>query len=501
MSASNSFFGRRFQAETNSFRYCWRHAFPDNNRRFSQDKEACLRDLSHHRGTAIFRGMKLTRIAGIMALACSVSVASAGLNVGLKTVATGLTAPTLLIPYNKSQMLLGEQTGKLSLITTAGKITPFGDIKPVLCAVKSGFDERGLIGLALHPKFNQNKKLYIYYSAPLRSGGPKNWDHTSHVSEFKVAGDKLDLKSERILMRIDQPYFNHDGGRIAFGPDGMLYIGSGDGGHKNDINKPARRDRKTKKILAPELKARGPRGNGQDLSVLLGKILRIDVDAKSAGKQYGIPQSNPFVGRKGAQPEIWAYGIRNPWSLTFDTGGKNELFVGDVGQSRWEEVNIIRKGGNYGWNLREGNEWFNPKQERTPLDKPYTGGKPGKFIGPAVAYENMGAFGEKGKGRSITGGYVYRGTAIPALKGKYVFGDWSRNVAPNLGILYVATRAKGGKWSYDALGINAKGETNLGAFLWAFGSDANGELYIMTNPKNTVSSDGKGMIQKLVPLK
>lgn len=445
--------------------------------------------------------MKLTRIAGLMALVCSVSVASAELKVGLKTIASGLTAPTVLIPYNKNQMLLGEQIGKLSLVAKNGKLKPLGDIKPLLCAVKSGFDERGLIGVALHPQFQKNKKLYIYYSAPIREGAPKYWDHTSHVSEFKVNKNKLDLKSERVLLKIDQPYFNHDGGRIAFGPDGKLYIASGDGGHKNDTNKGAVRDRKTKKITIPAFEARGPRGNGQDLGTLLGKILRIDVDSKSNGNEYGIPKDNPFVGQKGAKPEIWAYGIRNPWSLTFDRGGKKELFVGDVGQSRWEEVNVITKGGNYGWNLREGSEWFNPKQERTPLDKPYTGEKPGKFVDPIVAYENMGAFGPKGKGRSITGGYVYRGKAVASLSGKYVFGDWSRNAGPGkLGIMYVATRGKSGKWTYEPLGIGAEGNPNMNAFLWAFGTDSAGELYIMTNPKNTVASDGKGMIQKLVPV-
>ena len=444
--------------------------------------------------------MKLTRLAGVLALACSVSVASAGLKVGLKKIADGLTAPTVLIPYGKNQMLLGEQPGKLSLVNKkSGKIKAFGDIKPLLCAVKTGFDERGLIGIALHPQFRKNKQLYIYYSAPLRKGGPEHWDHTSHVSVFKVNKNQLDLESERVLLKIDQPYFNHDGGRIAFGPDGMLYIASGDGGHKNDINRPERKDRKSGKIINHYIEARGPKGNGQDLSNLLGKILRIDVDKKSGGKEYGIPKDNPFVGKKGASPEIWAYGIRNPWSLTFDTGGKHELFVGDVGQSRWEEVNIIKRGGNYGWNLREGHEWFNPKAERTPLDKPYTGEKPGKYAEPIIVYENMGAFGPKGKGRSITGGYVYRGKAIPSLAGKYVFGDWSRNLGPKLGILYVGTKTESG-WTYEGLGIGADGDTNLKAFLWAFGSDADGELYVMSNPKNTVASQGKGMIQKIVPL-
>jgi glucose/arabinose dehydrogenase len=450
---------------------------------------------------SIFRAMKLTRLLGLCTLVASIAATEAEIKVGLQKVVDGLTAPIILIPFNKNQMLLGEQTGRLSLLSKDGKLKEFGDIKGLLGPQKTSFDERGLLGVALHPNFQKNHKLYAYYSAPLRQGGPKHWDHTSHVSEFSVKGGRLDLSSERVLMQIDQPYFNHDGGRIAFGADGFLYIGSGDGGHGNDVNAPERLDRKTKAVIQPAIVARGPRGNGQDLTVLLGKILRIDVDKKSGGREYGIPSGNPFVGRKDARPEIYAYGIRNPWSLTFDTGGDHELFVGDVGQSRWEEVNIIKAGGNYGWNLREGDDWFNPKSDRTPLDKPYIDGGATEFVGPVVAYENMGAFGPKGHGRSITGGYVYRGKAIGELKGRYVFGDWSRNLGPKLGIIYVATRGAGHKWDYEALGLGPEGDTNLGAFLWAFGTDADGELYVMTNPKNTVASQGKGMVQRLVPLK
>ncbi|MBG89801.1 MAG: hypothetical protein CMO80_23285 [Verrucomicrobiales bacterium] len=443
--------------------------------------------------------MKLPRLIVAASLLLAFS-ASAELKVGLKKIADGLTAPCVLIPFNKNQMLLGEQTGKMSLVNKAGKLTAFGDISGILGPQRQSFDERGLLGIALHPNFKKNKKLYIYYSGPLQKSAKANWDHTSHVSEFKVKGNKLDLKSERILMKIDQPYFNHDGGRIAFGPDGMLYIGSGDGGHKNDINAPERK--RKGKIIQHAIVARGPRGNGQDMSTLLGKILRIDVNKKSRGKQYGIPADNPFVGKKGVRPEIWASGIRNPWGLCFDQGGKNELFVADVGQSRWEEINLIVKGGNYGWNLKEGNEWFNPVKEREPLDKPYTGNKTSGFSAPIGQYKNMGAFGpEEGQGRSVTGGRIYRGKALPKLAGKYVFGDWSRNLGPKLGILYALTRQSAGKeWSLEPIGIGKDGDTNLKAFLWAFGEDADGELYVLTNPRNTVASQGKGMIQKLVPV-
>lgn len=445
--------------------------------------------------------MKVPGLIVAASLLLSLSASAADLKIGLKKIVGGLTAPSVLIAYNNNQMLLGEQTGKLHLLNQAGKLTVFGDISSILGPQKASFDERGLLGVALHPQFRKNRKLYISYSGPLRAGAKEHWDHTSHVSEFKVTGNKLDLKSERVLLQIDQPYFNHDGGRIAFGPDGMLYIGSGDGGNKNDVNA-AERVRKGK-VIQHAIVARGPRGNGQDMNVLLGKIIRIDVNKKSAGRQYGIPADNPFVGKKGARPEIWALGIRNPWGLSFDRGGKQELFIADVGQSRWEEINRIVKGGNYGWNLREGNEWFNPKNDKTPLDKPYVGDKTSGFEAPVGKYKNMGSWGpDEGKGRSVTGGYVYRGKAIPALSGKYVFGDWSRNIGPKLGILYALTpQAAGKEWKLDGIGIGAEGDTNLKAFLWAFGQDADGELYVLTNPRNTVASQGKGMVQKLVPLK
>ena len=170
-------------------------------------------------GVSIFRAMKLTRLFGLCSLVVSVAVAEAEIKVGLEKVVDGLTAPIILLPFNKKQMLLGEQTGRLSLLSKDGKLREFGDIKGLLGPQKTSFDERGLLGVALHPKFQKNHKLYVYYSAPLRKGGPEHWDHTSHVSEFSVKGGKLDLASERVLMQIDQPYFNHDGGRIAFGAD------------------------------------------------------------------------------------------------------------------------------------------------------------------------------------------------------------------------------------------------------------------------------------------
>ncbi len=187
--------------------------------------------------------------------------------------------------------------------------------------------------------------------------------------------NRADPASEMVLMEIDQPYQNHNGGSIEFGPDGYLYIGLGDGGDRND-----------------------PQANGQNLSALLGKILRIDVDTPADGKAYGIPADNPFVETKGARPEIYALGTRNPWRIAFDkeTG---DLWIGDVGQELWEEVNVITKGGNYGWSNREGSHPFG--------NRPAVAGVPAP-IDPVWEYDHQ-------IGRSITGGRVYRGSRVPEL--------------------------------------------------------------------------------------
>jgi glucose/arabinose dehydrogenase len=349
----------------------------------------------------------------------------------------------------------------------------------------------------LHPRFAANGKFYVCYSAPRRTNAPSNWDHTMHISEFKVDPrnrEKVDEKSERVLLQIDEPYFNHNGGRIAFGPDGFLYIGSGDGGHKNDINQ---KDGDN---------ARGPRGNGQDLDTLLGKILRIDVDKSEGARNYAIPSDNPFA-KGGGKPEIFAWGIRNPWGMSFDRGGKRELFAAEIGQSRWEEVNIITKGGNYGWNIKEGLEWFNPvnNKELEPLDKPYTDTRGAKFTDPAMMYGNLKAFPKDGLGISITGGYVYRGKALPQLTGQYIFGDWSRNFGLAQGVLFAATRPakEGAQWSLRTLvpeshpGPESRRGQHIGLFIWAFGEDADGELYVLTNQYNGLA--GKtGSVWKLV---
>lgn len=240
-------------------------------------------------------------------------------------------------------------------------------------------NEEGLLGLAFHPKYRENGEFFIYYTA-------REEQQTSVISRFRASkpdSNKADANFEEEIMRIEQPYWNHNGGTIAFGPDGMLYVALGDGGAGND-----------------------PHGNGQDLSTLLGSILRIDVDNKDEGKAYAIPKDNPFVGRSDARGEIWAYGVRNIWRLAFDreTGA---LWAGDVGQNLWEEIDIITRGGNYGWNLREGAHSFGTKGVGPRED----------LIEPVWEYDHE-------VGKSITGGVIYRGKKLPGLSGAYIYGDY-----------------------------------------------------------------------------
>jgi hypothetical protein len=398
-------------------------------------------------------------------------------------------SPLVLAPLGPGRFLVADQPGLIYVTDADGKLAdrPFLDLRPRITPLKDGFDERGLLGLALHPRYGQNRRFYVVYSAPLRPNAPPDWDSTLHLSEFTTDSKdptRADPASERILLEIDKPHFNHNGGRLVFGPDGYLYLGIGDGGAANGVGK-----------------GHSPKGNSQDPQTLLGKIVRLDIDR---GEPYQIPADNPLLDKDG-RPEIWAWGIRNPWGLSFDRGGGRELFAADVGQESFEEVNIIQRGGNYGWNLREGLAGFDPAhptQPPAPAPKVSADGQP--LLDPIIVYKNRNRFQKDADayGLSVTGGYVYRGSALPALAGRYVFADWSTSWVKAEGTLLVATRpatADGARWSVTPLALRSHPQAHVGAFIVAFAEDEAGELYVLTNGSATLTGRS-GKIFKLVPM-
>jgi len=294
-------------------------------------------------------------------------------------------------------------------------------------------NEEGFLGMAFHPKYQENGELYVYYTTV-------DEPHTSVISRFKVSADdpnRADPATEEEILRIPQPYWNHNGGTIIFGPDGYLYIGLGDGGAGKD-----------------------PHGNGQNLATLLGKVLRIDVDHKAEGLNYAIPKDNPFVNTAGARGEIWAYGIRNIWRMAFDreTG---VLWAADVGQDIWEEIDIIVGGGNYGWSVREGQHPFGQNGVEARPD----------LIDPIFEYHHD-------IGKSITGGNVYRGKLVPQLVGKYLYADYVTGKVYALDYDLAENKLVG---NYEIPGNIAP--------VMSFGEDEQGETYYMT-----VLPDNRGQL-------
>jgi glucose/arabinose dehydrogenase len=420
--------------------------------------------------------MRIDAIACAAALVLHASAAAA-VEVGLELVADGLAQPLALVsPPGDGRRFIVEQTGRIRILMPDGRVLaePFLDVSERLVELEPDLDERGLLGLAFHPDFAENGRFYVHYSAPLRPEAPRpDWNHTSHISEFQVprgSPDRADPDSERVLLRIDQPLRFHNGGTIAFGPDGHLYIALGDGGDRYVFGE-----------------GEVPEGHAQATDLLLGKILRIDV----SGHPYRIPDDNPFVGQHRYRPEIWALGLRNPYRCAFDAAGELGLVCGDVGEAAYEEIDVIRAGGNYGWPIREGRSCFWPHgMMETPASCRSDG-----LTEPVVELGNC-SLTEPCHGRAIIGGYVYRGTALPALSGRYVFGDWSA-VMDGLGpSLYVGTPGGDGTpWPFEPLEVAGPGFHNL---VLSFGEDAAGELYVLGSA--AVSPQGReGRIYKIVP--
>lgn len=390
--------------------------------------------------------------------------------IGLELVADGFTSPVVLAqaPDDTGRLFVADQVGVVQVVSPRGEVleTPFLDVSDKLVELRESFDERGLLGLAFHPEYANNGRLFVYYSVPLREQAPDDFDHTSRISEYTVmSGDanRVDPASEKVILEVDQPQFNHNAGALTFGPDGFLYVALGDGGDANDTG-----------IGHP------PRGNGQDVTTLLGSILRLDVDA-AGSEAYGIPADNPFVGTEG-RDEIYAYGFRNPFRMSFDQGGDRVLFVGDAGQNRWEEVDRVQRGGNYGWNIKEGTHCFDPQMpDVNPENCPDQGHLGNPLIDPIIEYQNAGV--EGGIGLAVIGGYVYRGDDIEGLTGEYIFGDYSADSAQPEGKIFAATPPADGEglWDMRELSIPANEGGDLGFFMRAFGQTADGEVYALVS--------------------
>jgi glucose/arabinose dehydrogenase len=399
----------------------------------------------------------------------------------LRLVAEGLTSPVTMVPANDGsrRQFVVDQAGTIRILRPDGTLAPrpFLDLRDHLVDLMPDFDERGLLGLAFHPQYAKNGRLFVYYSAPLRPGAPDGFNVTSTISEFRVSAsdpDHVDPATERVLLQVDKPQFNHNAGTILFGPkDGYLYISIGDGGGANDIGLGH----------VDDWFAGNAGGNGQDVTHnLLGNILRIDVDH---GRPYGIPRGNPFVGKEGLD-EIYAYGFRNPYRMSFDLGGRRNLLVGDEGQSGWEEVDIVARGGNYGWNVREATHCFDAENETVPpATCPARDPEGDPLINPVVEYPNAAQAG--GLGVAIIGGYVYRGRDLPGLRGRYVFGDFSRAIDRPDGSVFVATPRPRGLWDRQELRVSNTADGRVGRYVLGFGQDQRGEVYVLTteNPGPT----------------
>jgi glucose/arabinose dehydrogenase len=353
--------------------------------------------------------------------------------VGLQEVASGLTVPLYLTapPGDPTRLFIAEKGGAIRVVKDGALLPiPFLDLTG---RVSTGA-EQGLLGLAFDPAYADNGRFVVHYTD---AGG------NTVVSLFWVSAedaDRADPASETIVLTAEQPFSNHNGGQILFGPDGMLYVGLGDGGSGGD-----------------------PGGRGQALTDLLGSILRVDV---RTGTGYTIPPDNPFLGRPDASPEIWSFGLRNPWRFTFDPA-TGDLYIADVGQNAWEEVDVVPasagagRGANFGWNVTEGRHCY------ASNDCDLT-----RFTLPVLEYGH-------GEGCSVTGGYVYRGAAIPALQGHYFYADYCQGWVRSFRL-------------QDGQAVEPQQWPTLapGGPITSFGQDAAGELYVLS---------AEGRVSRIVP--
>jgi glucose/arabinose dehydrogenase len=428
------------------------------------------------------------------------TIEKGNISIELETVASGLAAPIDMKPAP-------DGTGRLFVVDQAGTIriiqndllltTPFLDISSRIYMPgyfgsmdEGDYDERGFLGIALHPGFADAqspgyRKIYTYTSESndatadfTTNPAPNVVDHQSVIAEWTVDSTNpniIDISTRREIMRIDQPQFNHNGGMLTFGPDGYLYISLGDGGAADDTGD-----------------GHGISGNGQDTDTVHSSILRIDPlgpavtdssDPGSTNGKYRIPSDNPFVGIDGVD-EIFAYGFRNPWRFSFDSV-TGELIVGDVGQNKIEEIDIVTSGSNHGWNLKEGTFRFDAD---TGTVNDNLSDLPAGLTDPAAQYDHD-------EGISVTGGFVYRGSAIPELFGKYVFGDFSTAFTPADGRLFYADLDTG-LIRELVIGVN---DRSFDLYIKGFGQDENKELYVLAGTYYGPFNTG-GLVLKIVDL-
>lgn len=407
-------------------------------------------------------------------------------------IADNMVSPIGLVPVpdESGRLFVIDQIGKIWIIDNTGvKLgEPFIDISSKMVSLNTNYDERGLLGLAFHPDYASNGRVFLHYTAPPAAGGPEpgeSWNNLTRISEFTVSAtnpNTADIGSEKIILEVNQPQGNHQGGTIAFGHDDYLYIALGDGGNANDVGPGHLED----------WYEVNEGGNGQNIEeTLLGNILRIDINSENP---YGIPPDNPFVGQLGMD-EIYAYGFRNPFRFSFDMGGARELFVGDAGQNLWEEVSIVEKGGNYGWNVKEGTHCFDAENPLTvlgtcPEEDIY--GNP--LIDPVIELNNW-TNPAGGKATTVIGGNVYRGNSIPDFRGRYIFGTFSQNFESPNGELFIANPAVSGLWTFSEIELQSS-PNDIGYYLKGFGQDNEGEIYI-TVSSNLGPSGNSGKIFKL----
>jgi glucose/arabinose dehydrogenase len=374
---------------------------------------------------------------------------------------------------NSGRLFVVDQPGVVKVIQNgAAQATPFIDVRSDLPTLGTRYDERGLLGLAFDPSFATNGKVYTYHTAPAGSGtadfpdpflqAGQTPDHQGVITQWTVDPanpNQVNPTSRKEILRWDHPNSNHNGGTVAFGPDGMLYVSIGDGGGADDQNGQSGSIGKA------------PEGNAQNKTVILGKILRIDVNGtNSTNGKYGIPADNPFVsGANGEAKEIYAYGLRNPYRFSFDTA-TGRLISSDAGQKSIEEIDDITNGGNYGWHIKEGSFTFDPldttEEGVVTADSP---GVPAGLIDPILQYDHD-------EGEATVGGFVYHGTKIPELQGKYIFGDFTKDEEVAEGELWV------GDLDTHVIQrlLTDHGNPLDNLAIKGFGQDASGEIYVLT---------------------